>query len=541
MRRLLRWSPRRRRDERGIVAVALAIIICFTLVPLAAYAVDIGVQRVARRDVQVVADMVALDLARQLDGRSYSQLQGTLQALANKSAARNSAGTAVAVVVPELGKVDESAYNPSNPGAYFTPITSNAGGIPNAVRVTASTSVDFALHGGSGGVNRTSIAKARASACFDVGSFALNLDSSKSALLNSLIGDSLNLSALSYTGLANANVTLLGLATALGVGSVDGLLGLDITLNQLYLASAQALQKSGGDAADIALLNQLATANLGALPHIKISDLFDLQSGDNAALSTSINLLDLVSTSAFVANGTNALAIPNLTVGIPNVTGVTASLKVIEKPQRGCVFNHVVKTSQVDLSIHVDVVNLNILLLAATTSIDISLNLASADAIMTNAICGNPEGIDVSVASALSKLTVTTNVFLKLLGLTILSVNPTVGSVVSPATNLVQFRHPPDAYGTPKSVGSNVIAPSLTLTDLNNNNTPSGSLPFPLTLSGVLSTVMSTIVTPIVNPLIANLNTLLIAPLADLLGLKLGGADIYAIDHPTCNNPALAG
>ena len=48
------------------MAIMVAIITCFAVIPLAAYAVDIGVQRVARRDIQAVADVVALDLARQL-------------------------------------------------------------------------------------------------------------------------------------------------------------------------------------------------------------------------------------------------------------------------------------------------------------------------------------------------------------------------------------------------------------------------------------------------------------------------------------------
>lgn len=528
----------RRRDEHGVVAVVVAIILCFTLIPLAAYAVDIGVQRVARRDVQAVADVVALDLARQLDGRKYSQLHGGLQNLADKSAARNSDGVGVPSVVPELGILDEDDYDPENPEAYFTPIDSDADGIPNAVRVRASTAVDFALHGGSGGVVRAAIAKASSVACFNVGSFALNLDSSKSALLNSLVGDALNLSAISYTGLANANVTLLGLATELGVGSADELADLDLTLNELYLASATALQKAGGEAADVALLNQLATANLGALPAISFSDVFSLGQGGDAALSTSVNLLDVVATSAFVANGTNALAIPNLTVGIPNVAGITASLKVIEAPRGGCK-DDVVRTSQIDLGITVTIANLNILGLATSSQLQINLSLAEAEARVTSVVCGNPEGMDFSVASALSSLSVSLPIDLKLLGLPIVHVDGTLSTISPAATNTVQFRHPPDAYGTAKSTGSGVILSQLQLSDL--QATVLGILPLGMSLSGILSGVVNSILTPIVNPLIANLNTILLTPLTELLGINLGGADLFALDGPTCNNPALAG
>lgn len=541
MQRRVRTVWGRDRDERGVVAVVMALVICFLFIPLAAYAVDIGVQRVARRDVQAVADMVALDLARELDGRTYSQLHGNLQHLADKSAARNAGGVGEApTVVPELGKVDEDDYDPTDPDAYFTPITSDAGGVPNAVRVQARGAVDFVLQSGGGGVNRTAVATAEASACFDVGSFALSLNSSNSPLLDSLIGDALNLSAISYTGLANANVTLLGLATELGVGSVDGLLDLEnLSLGDLYLASAEALQKAGGETADIALLNQLATANIGALPHIAFGDIFDLESGNDAALSGSVNLLDLVATSAFLANGTNALAVPNLSVGIPGITGVTASLKVIEGPKRGCRLNQEIRTSQIDLTLHVTVINLNILLLAATTTVDITVNVAEAKAKLTNVICGNPEGIDVAVNSALASVALGLNVDLKLLGLSIAKVTAAVGTTTPAGSTTVQFRNPPDSYSTPKSVGSNAVIPTLALNDL--TITLFGVLPLGVSSSGLLSGVLNSIVTPIVNPLIANVNTLLLNPLMELLGLKLGGADIYAVPPLTCANPVLAG
>ena len=83
---------RRIRDEHGVVAIVVALITCAVLIPIAAVAVDLGVQRVARRDMQAPADVVALDLSRQLDGRSVAQITGaspSLQSLANASMARN--------------------------------------------------------------------------------------------------------------------------------------------------------------------------------------------------------------------------------------------------------------------------------------------------------------------------------------------------------------------------------------------------------------------------------------------------------------------
>ncbi|MFL6174392.1 MAG: hypothetical protein ACJ716_15995 [Marmoricola sp.] len=552
----MRWSLesplaglRRPRDERGVMAIAIALITCFTIVPLAAYAVDIGVQRVARRDIQAVADVVALDLARQLDGRSYSVIHGNLQALANKSAARNSAGSTAPTVIAQLGTLNDTSWSDSNPDAYFTPITSDAGGVPNAVKVTASTSAAFNINGGSGGVQRTAIARSEGNACFDVGSFALNLNSAKSTLLDSLINDSLNLSAISYTGLANANVSLLGLATELGAGTPSQLLALnDLSLNQLFLASAHALQAQGGDAADIALLNQLAIANLSSLPHIKFSDLLEIGSASPAAMESTVNLLDLVSTAAFVANGSNALAIPTLTAGVPNVTGVSASLKVIQKPEGACgPVGTQVRTAQVDLDVTFTIASLNVAtVLVADSRLTLHLSLAQALATLTSIQCGTPEGFDTSVASALSQASSALHVDLKLVGLTLATVDVAAGTNAPAATNTVQFRHPPDSYDVAKSTGSGVALSTLTVTS--NDVTVLGVLPITLTKAGIASSLLSTIVNPIVNPLIANANSILVGPLADLLGLNLGGADIIPtrpLNHPekpiVCNDVKMAG
>ncbi len=208
---------RRDRDERGAVAVFVAVVLSLLLVA-SAFAVDLGMQRAARADMQAVADAVALDLARELDGRTATEL-GTLQTAADASRDRNEATSlgSTPAVTPELGVV-----NPAT-GA-FTPV---AGGVvPNAVRVTASTVVDFAFGvAPDGGAQRSAIAMANPDACLRLGSTLLDLQSGNSVLLNAVLGDilggSLNLTAVSYQGLAGAEVTLADLAVALGAGTAD--------------------------------------------------------------------------------------------------------------------------------------------------------------------------------------------------------------------------------------------------------------------------------------------------------------------------------
>lgn len=540
----VRPASARRRGESGVIAIVTSLITCFTLIPLAAVAVDIGVQRVARRDIQSVADMVSLDLARQLDGRTAQVIGSNLQALADKSAARNSAaGDGAIVVTPELGVVDEAAFDPADPDAYFTPVSGTA--IPNAVKVRASTSVDFSIRSGSGGVWRTAIAKSQKYACFSLGSFALNLNSAQSLLLNHLVNDSLNLSAISYTGLANAEITLGGLAAELGVGTPSELASLsNLSLNDLFLASAEVLQAEGGEVADVTLLNQLATANLSALAHVTFGDILDVHTAPEAALDATVNVLDLVSTAAFVANGTNALSIPSLTAGIPNVSSVTASLKVIEKPQDGChQVGDTVRTSQVDLDITFNLVNLNVLaLVVAETTLSVHVSLAEAIGTLTNIDCGpgTPYGIDLSVASSLSQLSTHLEITLRSLGLPIARVDVMPTTNAPAATNTIQFRHPPDAYDVAKSTGSGVALSTISLTTA--NITVLG-LPLGVTTGGLLTGIVGTILTPIVNPLITNTNAILVGPLSDLLGLNLAGADVFVHEPPpyACNGVAMAG
>jgi uncharacterized membrane protein len=538
----MRLLGRRRRDERGIIAVVTALVMCFVLVPLASFAVDIGLQRVAARDMQSLADTVALDLARELDGRTYSQLEPSLQTWADQSAARNKGVGKDRVVRAQLGIVDETKYSADDPSAIFTPVTSDAGGVPNAVRVTAQTSVDFSIHGGSGAAARTAIARTDSSACFKIGSFALNMSSQKALLLNWLLNDALNLSAISYTGLASDSVTLAGLATAMHLGTTDELFKLDnLSLHDLFQASALALASNGGSAANISLMNQLASSSFSGLATFKFTDLVSIESGAGSALQASINLLDLVAGSAFIANGTNALSIPGITAGVPNVGSVTASLKVIEAPIMRC--GHLgdsVHTSQVTLNVHAVLSNLTLLgLLAATSTVDFNVSLADATGTLTKIVCGPPDGMDVAVASSLAQLSTKLTVNLKSLGIPVARVDGNAGTLAPAATNTVSIRIPPDAYNSPVSAGSGVLAPQLASSNL--NFVLLGALPLGTSQGGILSAVYSSIVTPIVNPLTTNLNSIVNGPLSKLLGLELGGADVFAVQKPTCDDVALEG
>ena len=79
---------------RGAIIPMMAMLLV-VLIPSTAIAVDLGMQRVVRRDMQALADVVALDLVRLVDGRNAAQINSgyhghaTLSVALVRSVARN--------------------------------------------------------------------------------------------------------------------------------------------------------------------------------------------------------------------------------------------------------------------------------------------------------------------------------------------------------------------------------------------------------------------------------------------------------------------
>ena len=178
---MLARSPRVRDDQRGAVAVFVAGLLAVLLL-IAAFAIDLNFQRVAARDAQAVADLVALDTARALDGRTKSQIaaDGVMDSTFDESVRRNGSGFGLQPddFVLELGAFDGDGR--------FQSIAPSA--MPNAVRVVAVGNVDRFFAGGSGAVERSAVATAEENACIKVGSFAARVNTADSVLLGPLLG-----------------------------------------------------------------------------------------------------------------------------------------------------------------------------------------------------------------------------------------------------------------------------------------------------------------------------------------------------------------
>ena len=345
--------------------VALLLVV---LVPSSAMAVDLGMQRVVRRDMQTLADVVALDVVRLVDGRTASQIQAGyngLPTLANaltRAVARNDDDVLGddPTVTAKLAHIDTSTGVLDKVSGGVTRAVSGTE-VPNTVEITASGAVDFAFIPTRGPATRTAVAVPAPSACFRLGSFAVGVDTAQANLLNRVLPGLLNISSISgtlvgYQGLAAANVSLLDLVgvSGLGVGTPDELLKLDgLTLGQFYAAMATVLQNHGGPTASLTLLQYLST-HVNVLQTIAIKDLLGISTADSAALAASFSILDLVTGAAYLANGSDTLLVPGLSATVPVLNaGARFSLKVGEAPKLACggIGKAKARTGQVDLDL----------------------------------------------------------------------------------------------------------------------------------------------------------------------------------------------
>ncbi len=576
----------RRRDERGAVIPMVALLLV-VLIPSSAMAVDLGMQRVVRRDMQTLADVVALDVVRLVDGRTASQIQGgynglpTLANAVTRSVARNDdtvLGDAP-VVTAKLAHLDTATGVLDRVSGGGTREVVGIE-IPNAVEITAAGSVNFAFVPSSGTAERRAVAVPAPSSCFRLGSFAVGVDTAQATLLNRLLPGLLNISSVSgtlvgYQGLAAANVTLLDLVgvSGLGVGTPDELLRLDgLTLGTFYAAMATVLQSHGGPTASITLLQYLST-HANVLQTIAIKDLLGITTADTAALAASFSILDLVTGAAYLANGSNTLLIPGLSATVPVLNaGAIFSLKVGEAPKLACggVGKAKASTGQVDLDVSGTLADMNLPLLLATatvrTTVSSKIFLARAEGTLTRIVCGdatlttNAEGIDVQVRSGLiTQLKVTAdlqiNATVNVVGLGVVTVDLAVPTSSESAggmtTGSVSFRHPPDAYGTAKRYGSSVLVPTITspgvplgatvkLKPLIGPQVTVAASTIP-GLTSALSALISTATATVNSGLVSQLNTNLAPVLAQQLGITVGGADVFALARPSCSDPQLAG
>lgn len=415
MARTRRARTTRGRDERGAVALLVAVMMAL-LLTAAAFAIDLNMQRVGARDAQAAADLIALDMSRELDGSTKAAYAADPDVAAAFAASvqRNGAGLGLNSFVPEFGRVDSAGD--------FRSVADGA--VPTAVKVTAHGGVGRLFAAGSGSVSRSAVATAHKRACLRVNSYLAALNSGDSWLLDLLLGDLLG-SQLAVqlldpeNGLASINLDLLDYFDALGplVGADLNALGFDsvarvpVNLAQLTLAAITVLERESGHAAEISLLRELAggiEADIGAIA-VTLGQLLELDTAGSSAVDLDLNLLDVVAATVAIANGDNVLAaqapidVPlPIGVGGESLVSMNVGVKIGQRPVLDCAGR--AESSQIEIVLEGNLVSLDIGLLSVTAPLYVRVGIANVVAQWSDVRCtAREKSVELSVTSGLAQ------------------------------------------------------------------------------------------------------------------------------------------
>src|SRR5437660_9523839 len=186
--------------------------------------------------------------------------------------------------------------------------------------------------------------------CVGAGPRLASVDSSRSALLNALLGDvlgtSLNLTVADWNAIAQGDVNLASylnaLQTQVGVSSPSQALSANATLAQIVSAMAVAAQADGNTAL-VSALNTVQPQVAGPSGAIRLGDLLTVSLPNGALSSVRLNALDLVTGAIQLYNYRNVLTTPSpitisgSAIGLGSViNSVQLYAQVIEPPVYTC-------------------------------------------------------------------------------------------------------------------------------------------------------------------------------------------------------------
>lgn len=441
--------------------------------------VDVGFTVYGSRQAQAMADTAALDLARYI---SYADTLNSISAVQDyfndklANVATDNASNAGLTVVPGYvanGTFTADGYN----GGGCKPTSTTPG--CNALKVTAKQTVPQIFFGGfntlsghsAGYGSGSSIVTYAPETDFSIGSYLVNINTQQSAVLNAILGplgSNVNLTAVGYQGLATANVTLAQMISASGgllsptnimtaqltaaqwqtiylnaVGSVDG------TGSNAY-AALQTLNLSNSTSTKVELCQMVNVNTDGQLINCSNSSM------PTPGLNATVNIFQMLTTQAELANGSNAINITsalNLSSPLGTFGTVTLSLQVIQPAQvaYGAVGTYTSSdqcpapsgqtstcayTAQVKMTLNV---NLSTLLGLSLGTLSIPLSAASGTATLASNTCVDNSMTNTQINASTNALTaaVTLN-GAQIAGLSINGVSNAAatytGSVVPPTT-----------------------------------------------------------------------------------------------------------
>ncbi|WP_458069718.1 TadG family pilus assembly protein [Rhodanobacter sp. BL-MT-08] len=561
--------------QRGSMAVTMMLMLAGLVAMLGL--VEIGYLYWAKRETQKVADLAALAGAQQLATCSADNTSNAA-ALGNATVDNGFAGTTT---------IDCGHWDSTEPGdQHFVSVTPTS---PlNAVRVQASLPVaPFFGFAHFSGIGATAVAVSRGPpiASFSVGSSlltAIDPSSTLGQVLSQALGSSLGLQLLSYNGIANANISLLGLVKALpvDVGTVNGVLTSQVSLTDFLTAYVTALnQNASGSGIDMVFVNQqvaLVEAQLGNIP-INLGNILNVDANTqdpNVALNTSVNALDILNAVLLAADSANGVALPATSVNVPGVGTVSLSMSVIEPPQIGVGgVGTVAHTAQIRLALNISALSTPITG-QQLLGLPLYLEVAPTDATITDLECNvpgsggkNSDSVTINTApgvlnaflgtlpagainnvseswpTLISAGTVAPLVDVLALDIKIaqLSASANVQIATNPATPLIFSVDPtvplsqqPDmtqTAGTSSAVLGTLIGSLLGSTSLKTTLTLLNAA-VPLPVDPLLATLSAALA-----PVLSVLDTALVGPLLQTLGVNIGTAQVN-LRSVNCNTGA---
>ena len=328
-----------RSRQRGAAAVFAAVGMIGMLIA-AAFAIDLAQLYVAKRQLQNMANLAALDVARAAGGclapdqDRQAMANGTALATVSRLGGEASWLQGGGVV---LGEVVVDGANVR----HFQPTLVEQVGQAYAFDVTLQRSLPPLLMPLPNSSNDGAVMQAKASstmapaAVFDVGSALVSLDTSDvpalNALFSSLLGSPLSLDLVHYQGLLGSSVPLLDVADQLAGPTVRQLISEPINAPGLLSAIANALFDTGENIAASAVD---AIAAIAPDQDIVLGDVMGSPSDAvTGAGGLVLGTLDLVRALAFQLGEPVLSVTPEIT--LPGIVETEIQLTVGESPQLG--------------------------------------------------------------------------------------------------------------------------------------------------------------------------------------------------------------
>jgi uncharacterized membrane protein len=541
-------------DERGNFAI-MGVGLMTLVIGCAALGVDLGSIFADRRRTQSTTDLAAIVAASNLTNATNA---------ASATVVKNNY-PASALISVELGTYTaNSAVSPQS--RFVTP----AVGAANAARVTMNTKTPLYFAQYITGKNQfaittTATATSTAQASFAIGTRLLSINGGLlNAILGGLLGTTLSLSAMDYQSLASVNIDAFSFLSAvatranLTAPTYNSVLTSNLKVSDIVAAMLTTQQAQNGASTATTALSTISQAVNGVSTKIQLGSLIDvgpyggLATGTSPQIGVGLQLLNLLSATGAVANGTHQVA-TGVNLSLPGIASVSLVATIGERAQgSGWVAvgsqGASVHTAQTRILLSIQLVGTGP---APAVNLPVYIEIASGTATLNSVTCGYPNvttssvtlGVTPGIVDAwIGNVTIAdmTNFTTKpnppaatLVNLGLVTVNGRAHAGMGNTTpTSVNFNYSQISSQTPQTVTTTNFTSSLTSSLLGNLALNVNVGPLGLPIPGLGSTVSG-----ILSGATGSVDQLLAAVLATF-GVGIGQADVW-VNGVRCDGAVL--